>query len=141
MVIIVDIRTDRRIVIVPFSLRDFEVSVGVSERLQELVEHLVLGHLPGFDLGVLGGVVDPHEVLGSDEPVAVLVELQIGLVDYGLPSLVGLALERERGGGMLTLIPTRNSLKSTNPDPSLSRYFISIFASALVISHCYSSIP
>ena len=97
MVIVVDVRTHRSVIVIPLLLRDLEVLVHISEGLQEVAEDLLFGHLAGADFGMVAGVVDAFEVLRVDEPRAVPVELKKRPVDDHLPSLVRLTLGGEWG--------------------------------------------
>jgi hypothetical protein len=84
VVVVVNRGADSGIVLVPLGSLDFAVAVSVAEVLEELHEHLVLGHLAILDLRVHAAVVHSPQVSGSDLARTVRVELEEGLVDHSL---------------------------------------------------------
>ncbi len=85
MVIVINGRADRSIVLIPFVLGDPAISIAVIEAGEELTESLVLCHFTPLHLGVVGAVVDASQVVSVHVAVPVAVELEERLVHHCLP--------------------------------------------------------
>jgi hypothetical protein len=88
MVVVVNGGGDSGVVVIPFLAVNFTVTVFVTEVSEELEEDLVLSHLSGDNLRVHVGGVDSLEIGGLDGTVAIVVELEEGLVNHSLSFIV-----------------------------------------------------
>ena len=72
------------VVLVPLGSLDSAIVVSVTEVLEELQEHFILGHFAALDFRVHGAVVDSAEIGGGNLTTAIRVELEEGFVNHSL---------------------------------------------------------
>ena len=119
VVVVVDARADVLVVVDELVEVDATAAVPVPD-LGELLEGLVRGEESVDDVGVLGDVVDAHEVLHGDDAVAGLIQLSKGQLHETLAALVHLAAERpeelvEDDGAVTVLVEVEHDLLNLVP--------------------------